>query len=417
MDKLARLQGNEVGQLNLFFKDLMYDRQATATLAYTYYGGADLGECLTTTRRIQEGDADGWYQEWTATADRVFDLAEKSAAAGHRVSAREAYLRACNYYRASYPFLFGAPVDPRLIEGFDREVGAFLKAAASFEPPIEPVEIPYEGTTLPGYFYSVDDSGRARPTVIATNGYDATVQGMHFGHAAAAVRRGYNCLIFDGPGQGRVLYKQGIHMRADWEKVVTPVVDYALSRPEVDPQRVALIGWSFGGYLAPRAASGEHRLAACIADPGQWDMLEAMKGFFSSLPKEALEDLPDIDPSLLKPIEERIMSDASLRWSVVQRAFWVHGIDSLANYLRIAKAYQLSTVVDKIRCPTLVTQAENDPVSRFAGRLYDALTCPKEFFRFTEAEGAGDHCEAMARSLFHQKSFDWLDEILGVDAT
>ncbi len=111
------------------------------------------------------------------------------------------------------------------------------------------------------------------------------------------------------------------------------------------------------------------------------------------------------------------MSDASLRWSVVQRAFWVHGIDSLADYLRIAKAYQLSSVVDKIRCPTLVTQAENDPVSRFAGRLYDALTCPKEFFRFTEAEGAGDHCEAMARSLFHQKSFDWLDETLGVGAS
>jgi hypothetical protein len=146
-------------------------------------------------------------------------------------------------------------------------------------------------------------------------------------------------------------------------------------------------------------------------------MLEAMKGFFSSLPKEALEGLPDIDPSLLKPIEERIMSDASLRWSVVQRAYWVHGIDSLADYLRIAEDYELSSVVDEIRCPTLVTQAENDPVSRFAGRLYDALTCPKEFLRFTEAEGAGDHCEAMARSLFHQKSFDWLDEILGVHAS
>ena len=401
--------------MNLFFKDLMYDRQATATLAYTYYGGADLGECLTTTQQIQEGDAEGWYREWTATADRVFNLAEKSAAAGHRVSAREAYLRACNYYRASYPFLFGTPVDPRLIEAFDREVDAFLKAAALFEPPIEPVEIPYEGTTLPGYFYRVDDTGQPRPTLIATNGYDATVQGMHFGHAAAAVRRGYNCLIFDGPGQGRVLYKQGIHMRPDWENVLTPVVDYALSRyPEIDPARIALIGWSFGGYLAPRAASGEHRLAACIADPGQWDMLKAMKGFFSSLPKEALEDLPDIDPSLLEPIMDYIMSDASLRWSVVQRAFWVHGIDSLADYLRVARDFELSSVVDRIRCPTLVTQAENDPVSRFAGRLYDALTCPKELFEFTEAEGAGDHCEAMARSLFHQKSFDWLDETLGV---
>jgi pimeloyl-ACP methyl ester carboxylesterase len=173
-----------------------------------------------------------------------------------------------------------------------------------------------------------------------------------------------------------------------------------------------LIGWSFGGYLAPRAASGEHRLAACIADPGQWDLLEAIKGFFTSLPKEALEDLPEIDPSLLKPFEEQIMGDASLRWSIAQRAFWVHGIDSLADYLRIAKDYQLSEVVDKIRCPTLVTRAENDPVANFAGRLYDALRSPKELLRFTAAEGAGDHCEVMARSLFHQRSFDWLDETL-----
>jgi pimeloyl-ACP methyl ester carboxylesterase len=384
-------------------------------LAFTYYGGADLGECLTTVQRIRDGDAEGWYREWTATADRVFALAEQSAAAGHRVSAREAYLRACTYYRASYPFLFGSPVDPRLIAAFDREVNAFLKAAALFEPPIEPIEIPYEGTTLPGYFYRVDDSGRPRPTLIATNGYDATVQAMHFGHAAAAVRRGYHCLLFDGPGQGRVLYKQGLPMRPDWEHVVHPVVDYALAQyPEIDPARVALIGWSFGGYLAPRAASGEQRLAACIADPGQWDLLEAMRGYFTSLPKEALEDLPDVDPARLEPLMAHILSDASLRWAVVQRAFWVHGVESLADYLRIAKDYELSSVVDRIRCPTLVTQAENDPVARFAGRLYDALTCPKELLRFTAAEGAGDHCEALARSLFHQRSFDWLDETLGI---
>jgi hypothetical protein len=53
----VRPEGKEVRRLNLFFKDPMYDRQTTAAVSYTYYGGADLGECFMTARRIQEGDA------------------------------------------------------------------------------------------------------------------------------------------------------------------------------------------------------------------------------------------------------------------------------------------------------------------------------------------------------------------------
>jgi hypothetical protein len=102
--------------MGLFFEDPMYERQATATLGYAFYGGSEAGECLTTVSRIEEGDADSWYRAWNVTADRVFELAQKSAAAGHRVSAREAYLRACIYYHTSYPFLFGMPVDRRAVD-------------------------------------------------------------------------------------------------------------------------------------------------------------------------------------------------------------------------------------------------------------------------------------------------------------
>src|SRR5262249_56863848 len=109
------------------------------------------------------------------------------------------------------------------------------------DPAVEAVEIPFEETSLPGYFHRADESGEPRPTLIATNGYDATVHEAHFAHAIPAVRRGYNCLTFDGPGQGRALIKQGLVMRPDWETVVRPVVDYVLARPEVDPRRVALI--------------------------------------------------------------------------------------------------------------------------------------------------------------------------------
>jgi hypothetical protein len=303
------------------FDKQMSDDWTHRALAHAVYGGADFGECTTTSRRIAEGNGDSWYREWIGTAERVCAIAEASEAKGHKVSAREAYLRASNYYRTSYPFFYGAPVDPRRVEAFDKETAAFRRAAALFDPPVEPVEIPYEGTTLPGYFYRVDASDERRPTLIAGSGYDSTIQESHFAHAVAAVRRGYNCLTFDGPGQGRPLIEQGLHMRPDWENVVTPVVDFALSLPEVDPEHVALVGWSFGGYLAPRAASGEHRLAACIADPGQWDMFEAIKGLCAgfSVPQEGVERLPEVDPEDLQPVFEAIEASPQLTWTFKQR--------------------------------------------------------------------------------------------------
>jgi pimeloyl-ACP methyl ester carboxylesterase len=396
--------------MGMLLDDPLYERFASRALCHALYGGADFGECLVTARQITPQDPDSWYRAWTATADRVFEIAPGCARSGHAVSAREAYLRASNYYRTSYLPLFGAPVDARLVAAFDREAEAFSKAAALMSPAVQAVEIPFEGMTLPGYFHRADESGRPRPTLIATNGYDATVHEAHFAHAIPAVRRGYNCLAFDGPGQGRPLIHQGLAMRPDWENVVRAVVDYVLARPEVDSGRVALIGWSFGGYLAPRAASGEPRLAACIADPGQWDMLEAMRVGLP-LPPEARERLPEISPTDLEGLMAHVRSNPHLGWTV-RRALWVHGLDSLADYLRIAAEYTLQGRAERIRCPTLVAWAEADPIARFAERLYSALRCPKVLVRFTAAEGAGGHCEETARSLFHQRAFDWLDDVL-----
>jgi pimeloyl-ACP methyl ester carboxylesterase len=393
---------------NVFFDDPLFEEFALRPLIMD---GCPLDEISATTSLIEEGDRDGWFREWTAAADRVAGCADASAHAGHAISASGAYLRASSYYRAAYLPLYGSPVDPRLVEAFDKEAEAFQKASALMTSPVEPVEIPFEGTTLPGYFCRVDESDRSRPTLICTNGYDSTIYELYLDFAAA-LRRGYNLLLYDGPGQGRPLIKQGLVMRPDWENVVRPVVDYALTRPEVDAEKIAIMGISLGGYLAPRAASAEHRLAACIADPGLWDMLEAMKARLSMLPKDVLDKFPDVDPEVLKPFVEHIEATPTLRWAVVQRAYWVHGVESLSEYSQISEDYSLKEVAGQIRCPTLLTWAESDPLSWNAERIYESLRCPKELIRFHDAEGAGDHCEAKTRPLFHQRAFDWLDEVL-----
>ena len=68
--------------------------------------------------------------------------------------------------------------------------------------------------------------------------------------------------------------------------------------------------------------------------------------------------------------------------------------------------------VAAIRCPTLVTAAESDRASSDAKQLYDALTCPKTLLEFTDAEGAGMHCEMLNRSLANRRILDWLDDTL-----
>ena len=94
------------------------------------------------------------------------------------------------------------------------------------DPPAEKVEIPYEGGTLPGYFFVPAADGRARPTLILNNGSDGPVTGVWPGLGAPALARGYNALVFDGPGQQSMLFERHVPFRPDWEHVITPVVDY-----------------------------------------------------------------------------------------------------------------------------------------------------------------------------------------------
>jgi len=84
----------------------------------------------------------------------------------------------------------------------------------------------------------------------------------------------------------------------------------------------------------------------------------------------------------------------------------------LTIYPHIAPRYSLKGLEDRIQCPTFVCAAEGDDLSIDAEKFYDALACPKRFARFSTAEGAGQHCESGARTLFHARAFDWLGHVL-----
>lgn len=393
--------------MKIYFDDPEYDGQFLRALSYGQLG-AQIGEAWEIAAQIRAGDAESWYDAWSPYADRLYDLAVGLHAAGHQVSARNAFLRASNYYRSAYIFMFALPIDPRVIEAYKKQTDSFQKAAALFEPPIEALKIPYENTTLPGYFIKPDASNTPRKTLLCTGGYDGTCEELFFMIANAAAKRGYNVLVFDGPGQGGALVMQKLAMRADWENVVTPVVDYLLTRPDVDSDHIALYGGSFGGYLAPRAAAFEHRLAACIADAALFDPAALSKKMF---PPEMASALAKNDVAVLKPFFDKMQEDTTQRF-ILGRGMWVHGAATPWEYFKMFQAFSLADVAKNIQCPTFVAEAENDRRRGGGKDLYNALQCPKEYVLFTASEGAGEHCEAGGREVFFQKVFDWLDPIM-----
>jgi pimeloyl-ACP methyl ester carboxylesterase len=324
-------------------------------------------------------------------------------------------LRASNYYRASEFFMREDLQDPRSKRAYERTVDCYQNAAKLFDPPIESVEIPYERTTLPGYFHRVDALPKARPTLIAHTGFDGCAEELHFGAARAAVEHGYNVLAFDGPGQFGPVHREGLTFRPDWENVIAPVVDFVLKQPGVDPKRIVLMGNSMGGELAPRAAAYEKRIAALIANDGVFDYSLT---FFSQVPPEHRAAVKQMAlageaPELDQMLAGVTASSPTARWAFAQ-GMYAFGVPTPRKYVAATLAYTLADgIAEKISCPTLICDPENDET--FQGQpqtLYDHLTCRKTLLRFTTAEGAGDHCQTGAKRLAFARIFDWLDETL-----
>jgi dienelactone hydrolase len=390
------------------FKHPTFEMIFLTSLGRSYHSGGNVGKVLYLTTQVEDGNFESAFLAFKQAGDEARAQAEESLSHGHRESARQAYLWAQNFYDSATYFADGSQDPSRFLSTWELLYGCWMKSLPLFDPPIEPVMIPYENAELHGFFIRGKGASGKRPLLIAVNGSDGSLLDMWLQGAAGAVARGYDVLTFDGPGQGHALWKQNMHFRPDWEKVITPVVDYALTRPEVDPKRIAIQGISQGGFWVPRAVAFERRIAAAIADPGVVDVSTA---WIATLPRPMLELLKagrkvEFDGYMAKTLDPAKKSTLNFR----MRPF---GFTSYYDTYKATLEYNLADVAGQIRCPLLITEPANEVYWPGQSRqLYDLVTSSRKLVHFSVSDGADLHCEPKGVGIRDLRVFDWLDETL-----
>jgi alpha-beta hydrolase superfamily lysophospholipase len=404
--------------VKILLDDVDMDAQLSRTLVAVSADAADLGEVFTTAARVVEGDYDSWFTEWSTTAESAEALAAEALRGGHVVTARKAFLRASEYWRQSFFFLRHDVDDERLQRAWRRHREAFRAALPLLDCHAVTTEIPFDGVSMTGYLFRPADADTPRPTILAPCGMDSTAEAGYVATGYMALPRGYNFFVFEGPGQGGTLYEHRRPFRPDFEVPFADAFSWLLDQDGVHPHAVIVMGRSFGGYLGPRAAAFESRVAALVADPGQYDFASRIQIFTKSLGKSLGIDNPDeflsrllaADADLDAQLQKAVDGPRNIEWYGSRMA--AMGTETVGDFLRKQLQFSLAGIAANIRCPTLLTEGEGD----FAAQgelLFEHLTCERRLTTFTAAEGAGGHCEGLGSTLFEGYAFDWIDRILG----
>ncbi len=355
-------------------------------------GGA-IGEIDAANEKVREiarqGDDAGTEQFFTAWMDlarRVTELADEAAKAGHLLSAAEKYGRATAYL-VTAERMQSRHYEPRK-QAYRTMLKTMERMIVSGGLNCERVEIPYGDASFPGLFVKGHGAG-PRPCMIFCNGLDSVKEMIYLSMRDEFAKRGISCLMIDQPGVGEALRLNGLHAVAESERWASAALDLLQARKDVDPERIGMMGWSLGGYYAPRAVAFEKRFKVCVAWGANHDWGEVQR---RRLAREGDRPVPHY-------------------WDHVM---WVWGKESLEAFMQYAPKISLAGVLERITVPFLITHGANDrqiPLE-FARQSYDeAVNSPRRELKiFTEHEGGVEHVSADNMEPARSYIVDWVAE-------
>lgn len=328
---------------------------------------------------------------WRAAADKVAGFARADEAAGNLRGAAGKYARASSYYFSAERQT--STSDPNRGTLYQNMLDCFSKFVALRRENCERVEIPYQGTTLPALYVRGKGDAARKPCMVHFDGLDVNKEYIYLGGMPGELaERGVSTLIVDHPGVGEALRGRGLTSIVETEQPASACVDWLEQRADVDPARIGMMALSLGGYYATRAASFESRFACCVAWGAMYDVGVGIR---------------------------KRLAGGGAQKSVhhyFEHIQWVMGKQSMDEVVAQADRMTLAGILDRIRCPLLITHGANDrqvPVE-FAHRTFnEAVNSPgKELHIHTVQDGGSEHCSVDNRELTVSHMAHWIARTL-----
>ncbi len=407
---------------------------------------AEIGEVMELVRVVREqtgdpvsptvGDFDILVRAWQRLAGRLERRATAAAAGGHRVSARQQYLRASSYRAQALFFILGTSTPGREVACFRACEADWLNAIALWDVPVVQSTIPYNGLTMPVYLFRPADDGRARPTVIVCNGSDGQNVDLLAEGIGAALDRGYNAVTIEAPGQMTLLFEQQQVMQSNWAPIISATTAWLGARSDVDASRIAAVGISLLGMVLPSAGTASTGLAAMVLEPGAYSLPAAWTDQRSVKAVQSVLDAPakyqrEVAAGVNAGLRDAWDSMPHVDQFTVSKRSEIYTQTALlcarrgqppSDYYGVIKAilnFQYQSVLPTVNIPTYVTVNQLDeffgPQGEKVLGMLTSLTKDQKYRRsLTMATGTQFHDQPLGPQASQEFIFDWLDTVLGV---
>ena len=313
--------------------------------------GPNLGPDIMSIRARVKKYADA-PREFTRVATKREAMAKKAEEKGHPVTARDNYYAAAICYGMAQWAYHEDDHEENIYLGKKKIAcyGEFMKNAPH---PIERVEIPFEGSSLPGYLHLPLKRDEKAACVLSIDGMDNFKEAMHPLYGDKLLERGIAVLSLDGPGQGECLIRKIRCTTDNFPRAGEAAMDWLIERPEIDADKIGVSGTSMGSFWVTQIVAHDRRFKAAAV------ML-----------------------SCHEPGMDTIFNKAAPTFK--ERYMWMAGYDDEDEFDRFAQKLTLEGLGSRIKCPFLVVAAGDDELSPIQNsyNLYEEIKAPKKIVVF-----------------------------------